>query len=102
MAEPDLERKLDCNDLYVTGKERLNMEYSKRASSNGRADNQLTLTRDQIEQLLRDSVGIFHLKNFIKPPNETCEKRLPTAIVIGVQKCGSHELIDFMHLHPHI
>ena len=80
VAEPDLERKLDWDDFY----ERLTTESSKRESSNGRADNQLALNRDQTEQLLCDSVEIFHSKNFIKPPNERCEKRLPKAILIGV------------------
>ena len=61
-----------------------------------------TLNRLQTERILQDSIKIFHLKHFIQPQKETCVKRLPTALVIGVQKCGTRELVDFMHLHPHI
>ena len=61
-----------------------------------------TLNRDDTEQILRDSIEMFHSNNFIKPPNEVCEKRPPSAIVIGVQKSGTRELMDFMYLHPHI
>ena len=45
-----------------------------------------TLNTDQTDQLLRDSIEIFHSNKFIKPPNEVCEKRPPSAIVIGVAK----------------
>ena len=61
-----------------------------------------TSNTDQTDQLLRDSIEIFHSNKFIKPPNEVCEKRPPSAIVIGVAKSGTRELMDFMHLHPHI
>ena len=61
-----------------------------------------TLSRGDTEQILRDSIESFHSNNFIKPPHEVCKKRLPSAIVIGVAKCGTRELVDFMHLHPHI
>ena len=101
-AEPDLEGNPDRNDLPVSDKEQRKAISSKSASSSGRADNPRKLNKDQSDQLLRDSVEIFHAKNFIKPTNETCEKRMPKAIVIGVAKCGTRELIDFMHLHPHI
>ena len=101
-SEPDLEGNPDRNDLHVSGKEQRKTISSKSASSSGQADNPRNLNKNQIERLLRDSVEIFHAKNFIKPTNETCEKRLPKAILVGVPKCGSRELIDFMHLHPHI
>ena len=61
-----------------------------------------TLNKLETEQLLRDSINDFHFKNFNKPPNEVCKKRPPSAIVIGVEKSGTRELVDFMHLHPHI
>ena len=54
------------------------------------------------DEILRQSIEAIHQRNFVKPPNETCVKRLPKAIVIGVQKCGTRELVDFIHLHPHI
>ena len=65
-------------------------------------DDPKTLNRDETEQILRDSIEGFHSNNFINPPNEVCKKRPPSAIVIGVKKCGTRELMDFMHLHPHI
>ena len=58
--------------------------------------------RKQIDQQLRNAINIHHEKNFIKPKNETCIKRLPICILIGVFKCGTTELIDFLNLHPHI
>ena len=54
------------------------------------------------EQLLRDSIYLHHKKNFIKPQNETCKRRRPICILIGVYKCGTRELVDFLRLHPHI
>ena len=62
----------------------------------------MSLRMPKEEQTIRDAVEMWHSKNFIKPPKESCQKRLPSVIVIGVQKCGTRELIDFMHLHPHI
>ena len=61
-----------------------------------------TINGDKTEQILRDSIEIFHSNNLMKPPNEVCEKRPPSTIVIGVSKSGTRELMDFMHLHPHI
>ena len=64
--------------------------------------NPKSLNRDETEQMLRDSIEMFHLKNFIKPKDEECKKRPPSVIVIGVPKSGTRELMDFVHLHPHI
>ena len=58
--------------------------------------------RIKTEQQLRDTIRIHHDKNFIQPKNETCEKRFPICILIGVNKCGTRELVDFLNLHPHI
>ena len=63
---------------------------------------QVRLTRKEADDILRQSVEMIHQNNFNKPPNETCMKRLPSAIVIGVEKSGTRELVDFLHLHPHI
>ena len=38
----------------------------------------------------------------MKPRSESCEKRLPSVILIGVAKSATRELIDFLRLHPHI
>ena len=54
------------------------------------------------EQILRDTINNHHTENFITPKNESCKKRLPGCIVIGVYKCGTREIVDFLKLHPHI
>ena len=59
-------------------------------------------SKKQVEQILRDSVDRHHRKNFVKPENENCEKRLPGCIILGVAKSGTRELMDFMRLHPNI
>ena len=41
-----------------------------------------------------------HQRNFVKPEGEECRKRFPTGIIIGVDKCGTRELAEFLHLHP--
>ena len=76
-------------------------KLQSRTRLNVRVDPRI-LSKHKTQQILRDSIDLFHSKNFIKPPNEVCEKRPPSAIVIGVQKSGTRELMDFMHLHPHI
>ena len=53
-------------------------------------------------RILRETINIHHLNSFIKPKNENCERRLPGCIVIGVYKCGTNEIIDFLKLHPHV
>lgn len=37
-----------------------------------------------------------------KPTHEQCHKRLPKCILIGIYKCGTRELYDFMGMHPNI
>ena len=59
-------------------------------------------TRSQAEQILRDSINNHHLENFVKPQNESCRRRFPTCMVVGVAKSGTREIMDFMRLHPHI
>ena len=41
-----------------------------------------------------------HQTGFMKPDNEECVKRFPTAAIIGVDKCGTREMLEFLHLHP--
>ncbi|KAL4216340.1 hypothetical protein ACF0H5_024067 [Mactra antiquata] len=36
------------------------------------------------------------------PKNDTCIKRLPQAIIIGIQKCGTTTLLTFLNRHPEI
>lgn len=37
-----------------------------------------------------------------KHPKEACIKRLPQAIVVGIQKCGTSALLTFLNAHPQI
>ena len=62
----------------------------------------LKQARRETERILRDSIADHHMHNFIKPENESCEKRLPVCIIVGVNKCGTREIMDFLRLHPHI
>ena len=54
------------------------------------------------EKNLRDAISYYHMEYLVAPRNEKCEQRFPKCIVIGVAKCGTREVIDFMRLHPHI
>ena len=58
--------------------------------------------RLHIDQQLRDAIRIHHDGNFIQPKDETCTKRIPICILVGVTKCCTRELVDFLNLHPHI
>ena len=51
---------------------------------------------------LLEAIRIHHDRNFIQPVNESCMKRLPSCILVGVSKCGTKELLDFLNLHPNI
>ncbi|GFO10819.1 sulfotransferase [Plakobranchus ocellatus] len=39
---------------------------------------------------------------FTPPPGETKEQRLPKVIIVGVSKCGTRALLDYLALHPNI
>ena len=65
--------------------------------------NNITMVNEnQACQQIRNAIHRHHIKDFIKPENETCVRRFPICIVIGVAKCGTRELVDFLNLHPHI
>ncbi|KAL4228084.1 Sulfotransferase [Mactra antiquata] len=44
----------------------------------------------------------IHNKLYGHHGNETCEKRFPSCILLGVYKCGTRELMDFISVHPNI
>ena len=50
--------------------------------------------------IMRKAIDHIHQKDFVKPEGEECEKRFPTAMIVGVDKCGTRELTEFLHLHP--
>ena len=53
-------------------------------------------------ELIVKAIEAIHESNFRRPHQETCKKRFPTCIIIGVHKCGTRELLNFLHLHPHV
>ena len=71
--------------------------------NNEHLDNMIAtvVKRPDQEQHVRDSIEIFHAMNFIKLDSESCFKRLPSVILIGIAKSGTRELKDFLRLHPH-
>ena len=77
-------------------------KLEKKTRSSRKYKKAVSQSQKLTDEILRQSIEVIHQRNFVKPTNETCVKRLPKAIVIGVQKCGTRELVDFMHLHPHI
>ena len=50
------------------------------------------------------SIEAIHQDLFkpLKPPDEKPRKRYPDCILIGVHKCGTRELTQFLHLHPKV
>ena len=59
-------------------------------------------SRLHAEEVVRKSIYMHKMENYVKPPHESCKRRLPVCIVVGVAKSGTREIIDFMSLHPHI
>ena len=53
-------------------------------------------------EVIRKSIYMHKMENYVKPPHESCKRRLPVCIIVGVAKSGTREIIDFMGLHPHI
>ena len=53
-------------------------------------------------EVIRKSIYMYKMENYVKPPHESCKRRFPVCIVVGVAKSGTREIIDFMGLHPHI
>lgn len=54
------------------------------------------------EDVLYQKIISIHDSHFTKPLNETCEKRVPGAYIVGVPKSGTRELTDFLAMHPQI
>ena len=98
-----------ANDKIKTGKQttsRLQVRYETGTNKSVIQNEFLNLSqrmkRKEKDQQVRDAIQIYHERNFIKPKNETCTKKFPICILVGVYKCGTHEIVDFLHLHPHI
>ncbi|KAL4235833.1 hypothetical protein ACF0H5_004223 [Mactra antiquata] len=53
-------------------------------------------------QLVYPEAFKIHTKLYGHHENETCEKRFPSCILLGVYKCGTRELMDFISVHPNI
>lgn len=76
-------------------------EYLK-SDQHNQARHTKHFSRSSSEKLVRDSIEAINSQNLIIPQNETCQRRFPSVIIIGIKKCGTRELLDFLHLHPHI
>ena len=50
--------------------------------------------------IFREALVREHKKNFVKPEEEDCQQRFPSGLIIGVDKCGTREMTEFLHLHP--
>ena len=59
-------------------------------------------SRLHAEEVVRKSIYMHKMENYVKPPHESCKRRLPACMIVGVAKSGTREIIDFMGLHPHI
>ena len=64
--------------------------------------NRSNMAEELFEPQIRQAVDVIHRRNFVPPVNEKCKKRPPVAILIGVSKCGTRELMEFLHMHPHV
>ncbi|KAL4229718.1 hypothetical protein ACF0H5_010106 [Mactra antiquata] len=54
------------------------------------------------ERLVYKTALDIHNHFYKTPKNQTCEKRFPKCILLGVFKCGTRELMDFISVHPNI
>ena len=54
------------------------------------------------EKVLYETVQNYHNSFRRWKTDENCLQRTPQCIIIGVKKCGTRELIDFMAIHPNI
>lgn len=105
VTEPAIRAASDATESTVDGANAsiVNGEDEKLEENiDGKIDLSHIVNRKVVEKVLRDSINNHHLSNFIKPENETCKRRLPKCIVVGVAKSGTREIMDFMKLHPHI
>ena len=44
----------------------------------------------------------IHDSRYKPPKNESCRRRLPQCVILGMRKCGTQELLDFLSMHPNI
>uniref|UniRef100_A0A914XXM7 Sulfotransferase n=1 Tax=Panagrolaimus superbus TaxID=310955 RepID=A0A914XXM7_9BILA len=52
--------------------------------------------------ILLISVFLFPMQCFSAPTPEILQKRFPDAIIIGVKKCGTRALLEFLKLNPRV
>lgn len=93
----------------ITSSWRVTRQHSNRSGGNGHGISGQYSTFNETERdVLYDDKKVIwaaksiHDKIYSQPVRETCRKRLPSCIIIGVFKCGTRELIDFMEIHPNI
>ncbi|KAL4225023.1 Heparan sulfate glucosamine 3-O-sulfotransferase 5 [Mactra antiquata] len=54
------------------------------------------------EVKLRTEIENIHNRSYIIKDGDKCRKDVPDLMIVGVAKCGTRELIDFMSIHPWI
>ena len=69
------------------------------SSSQRDANPQHTLTGSGFRKLLEDQEKA---KLYVNSTNSSLSQRLPSCIIIGVRKCGTRALLEFLNLHPDI
>lgn len=52
--------------------------------------------------LIYKTTKSIHDNLYQRPTNQSCKKQFPSCLLIGVYKCGTRELMDFISMHPNI
>lgn len=60
------------------------------------------LGNEEVETTYKPKIGEDKREIEYQKENEKCEKRLPQAIIVGIQKCGTTALLKFLNNHPQI
>ncbi|KAL4235845.1 Sulfotransferase [Mactra antiquata] len=55
-----------------------------------------------VVEKVREEVEYIHNANYVVQKGDQCVKSLPDVMIVGVAKCGTMELVDFMSIHPNI
>ena len=78
-------------------------DNSVRATQSVNSDNSVITAKPVYnETALLRRIKEIHDSMYTPPTNETCRRRLPQCVIIGMKKCGTQELIDFLSMHPNI
>lgn len=87
------------------------MDASRTTFDGRNIKNDLRIANNADKKVNSDSRNIFSSNNNTSRPHEPmlrlwgaggAQKRLPQALIIGVKKCGTRALLEFLRLHPDI